>query len=121
MNSRRAKILETILVLVIAFIVLTWVFNTNYLLITALVIGCIGLFIPGLAEKIHWFWQKLSHVLGTIMNFIILSLIYIAVLLPLAFLSRALLKLTIRLKPGGESYFRERNFKYTKESMEKMW
>lgn len=121
MKISREKMLETILVLIMACIVFSWLLKNYFFLIAAFVIGFIGLFIPSLGDKIHWFWKKLSHVLGTIMNGIVLLLIYIAILLPLAFLSRAFGKLAIQLKSGGRSYFRERNFRYTKESMEKMW
>ena len=121
MKARREKMLETILVLILACVVFSWLLQNNLFLIAAFIIGLIGLFIPALGNKIHWFWNKLSHVLGTIMNSVLLLTIYIVVLLPLAFLSRIFAKTSIRLKAGGKSYFHDRDFRYTKESMEKMW
>src|SRR5215211_4439208 len=106
MKASRAKMLETILVLVIACIVFSWLFKNYFFLLAAFVIGLIGLFIPGLGDKIHWFWNKLSHLLGTIMNAVLLSLVYVIILLPMAFLSRTFGKSSMQLKAGGKSYFR---------------
>ena len=121
MKSSREKTLETILVLVTACVVCSWLLTNYSFLLAALVIGVAGLFFPVLADKIDWLWGKFAHVLGTIMNSIFLSLVFLIILLPLALLSRLFSKLSIRLKRGGSSYFHDRNFVYTKESMEQMW
>lgn len=121
MKQNREKILETILVLVLACIVFGWILNNRFFFLAAFAIGCLGLFIPIAAEKIDWLWKKFAYILGTIMNGIILMLIYIVILLPLALIARASGKLSIRLKPSGKTHFRERNFLFTKESMERMW
>ena len=56
------------------------------------------------------------------MSKVLLTVVYIVVLLPLSFLSRVFGKKNgIRLKPGVNSYFVDRNFTYTKESMENVW
>lgn len=118
---KRDKVLETILVLTLAGIVLFWIFHSRYFLIGGFVIGVSGLMSNFLAEKIHWFWMKLAHVLGQVTSKILLTIIYIVVVLPLAFFSRLAGKSSIQLKSKSTSYFKERNFTYTKESLEKMW
>jgi hypothetical protein len=119
---KREKVLETILVLMVALGVFYWIFKESYLLIAAGVLGVIGIFIPYLAEKIHWAWMKLAHALGYVMNKVLLTLVYCIFLLPLSLLQKAFGKKTgIRLKPGSTSYFTERNFTYTKDSMENVW
>ena len=118
----REKHLETILVLVVALLVFYWIFKGPYLLTAAVIIGGIGLFIPFLAEKIHWAWMKLAHVLGYVMNKVLLTAVYCIVLLPLAMLSRVFKKKSsVQLQSGENSYFQNRNFTYTKESMENVW
>jgi hypothetical protein len=48
------KSTETILVLVIACIILYLMYQRKYLLSAAVILGVIGVFIPFLADKIHW-------------------------------------------------------------------
>ena len=118
---KREKVLETILVLVLAAVFFSWWFNNNYLLGIAFILGGIGLFIPWLAGKIHWCWDKFSYYLGQVMSKVILTVIYVVVLLPLALFVKLTGKSGIRVKAGQSSYFTERNVEYDKESMEKMW
>lgn len=118
----REKHLETILVLVLALGVFFWLTDKTYLLLAAGILAFIGIFIPFLADKIHWAWMKLAHLMGYVMSKVLLTLIYVVVLLPLSFLSRTFgNKNGIRLKPGAQSYFKDRNFTYTKENLENVW
>lgn len=118
----REKHLETILVLVLALGVFFWFTEKTYLLLAAGILAFIGIFIPFLADKIHWAWMKLAHAMGYVMSKVLLTLVYVVILLPLSFLSRAFgAKTGIRLKPGAKSYFEDRNFTYTKESLENVW
>ncbi|WP_395810640.1 SxtJ family membrane protein [Daejeonella sp.] len=118
----RVKHLETILVLVLALGVFFWLTHNTYLLLAAGILAFIGIFIPFLADKIHWAWMKLAHLMGYVMSKVLLTLVYVLLLLPLAFLSRAFgNKNGIRLKSGAQSYFKDRNYTYTKESLENVW
>jgi Saxitoxin biosynthesis operon protein SxtJ len=119
---KREKHLETILVLVFALGIFYWVSPNSILLVVAGILAFIGIFIPILSEKIHWAWMKLAHAIGFVMSKVLLTLVYLLILLPLAFLSKAFGKKTdIRLKPGFGSNFVDRNFTYTKDSMENTW
>jgi uncharacterized membrane protein YcgQ (UPF0703/DUF1980 family) len=118
----RVKHLETILVLVLALGVFFWLSHKTYLLLAAGIFAFIGIFIPFIADKIHLAWMKLAHIMGYVMSKVLLTLVYVVVLLPLAFLSRIFgNKNGILLKPGAQSYFKDRNYTYTKESMENVW
>ena len=117
----RSKHLETILVLVLALLVGYFIAGSTYWIKAAIVLGLIGVFIPFLAEKIHWLWMKLAHVLGYVMSRVLLSVIFFIILVPLAFFSKLAGKNTVKLKRGGATYFKERNFLYTKESLENVW
>ena len=123
----RQKHLETILILVLALGVFYWFSHekrpqvAKYLLLAALIIGLIGVFIPYLADKIHWAWMKLSHVMGWVMSKVILSVVFFVFLLPISLLVKAFGKGNMKLKTSGTSYYKDRNFVYTKESLENVW
>lgn len=123
----RQKNLETILVLVLALGVFYWFTHESkpetarYLLIAAFVLGLIGLFIPWLADKIHWAWMKLAHVMGFVMSKVILTIVFFVFLFPVALLSRAFGKSSFKMKSGGNSYYTERNQLYEKQHLEQVW
>jgi len=127
MKKERAKVLETILVLVLALVVFYFIFkNKNpevarYLLIASLVIGGIGILFPWLAEKIHWAWMKLAHGLGYVMSRVILTLIFFIVVLPMSIFQKLAKKNALKLKPNGNTYYKDRSFTYDKESLENVW
>ena len=116
-----AKRLETVLVIVLALVIIYWFKRYNALLLCALFIGVAALLVPAVATGIHWFWMKLSHVLGAVSGRVLLSIIYLLVLLPLAVLAKLYGKSNIRLKAGGDTYFNDRNHTYTKDDMAHPW
>jgi hypothetical protein len=123
----RKKHLETILVLVIALGVVYWFSHVKrpemakYFLLAALILGLIGVFIPFLADKIHWAWMKLAHVMGWVMSKVILSVVFFVFLFPMAMISRAFGKGNVKLKREGNSYYKTRDFVYDKDSLEHVW
>ncbi len=123
----RKKHLETILVLVIALGVIYWFTHEKrpetgkYLLLSALILGLIGIFITFLADKIHWAWMKLAHVMGWVMSKVILSIVFFVFLFPIAMISRAFGKGNVKLKREGASYYKTRDFLYNKDSLEHLW
>lgn len=118
----RVKVLETILVLVLALGVVYWWFGKNpYFLLAAGILGVIGLFIPYVAEKIHWAWMKLAEGMGYVMSKVVLTVVFVVVLIPVSAVSKLFRKRSVAIKQEGESYFKVRNFTYTKESLENVW
>jgi hypothetical protein len=115
----RTKHLETIVVLVLALIIMYMVWLKPWMLWTAIALGAIGVFIPWLAGKIHWAWMKLAHAMGYVMSKVMLTLVYALVVVPMGFFSKK--KITMQLKSGTNSYFRERNYTYKKEDLENVW
>ena len=115
----RIKHLETILVIVLGLIVIYFVSHSRYVLWGAVAVGAIGVFIPWLAGKIHWAWMKLAHGMGYVMSKVMLTLVYGLVVLPMGLFSRK--KITMKLKSGTSSYFKERNYTYKKEDLENVW
>jgi hypothetical protein len=119
--SQRYKELETILVLVLALGLFYWVHKKTYLLTAAFIIGVTGLLVPAAAKAIHWLWMKLAEGMGFVMSKILLTAVFIIIVIPLGWLSGKLGKSSIKLKPGGNSYFRERNHTCSKEDLENTW
>ena len=123
----RRKHLETILVLIIALCIAFWMVHVkrpllgNYLLGAALLLGLIGVFLPFLAEKIHWAWMKLAHAMGAVMGRVILTTVFFIIVIPMALLVRAFGKTGIKTKAGGNSYYVVREQNYEKEGMENIW
>ena len=112
---------ETVLAIVIGLVALYWVRRAGVFLLCAFVIGTAALLAPAFAQGIHWFWTKLSGILGGISGKILLTVVYIFVLIPLSVAARLSGKLAIRRKPGGKTYFTERNHTYTKEDILHPW
>lgn len=118
---QKSKQLETILVIVLALGVLFWINQNKYFLFAAFAVGVAGLFIPVAAKAIHWAWMKLAHGLGFISSKVLLSVVFFLILTPLAFFAKRSGKSSVKLKPGGGSYFKDRNHKYTKDDLENAW
>ena len=67
----------------------------------------IGLSSPRLLYYPYKFWMKLGHILGWVNSRIILGLVYMIVLLPIAFLMRLIGYDPLRTKQIGEKTYRE--------------
>jgi len=121
LQMKSQKSTETILVLVLFQIVVFFYTQKPVWLYTAFALGLLGLLIPFAADKIHFAWMKLAQMLGYVMSRVLLTLIFFLFLLPLSILSKLFSKNSIIARPKGDSYFKERNFIYTSESLENLW
>jgi hypothetical protein len=117
----RQRSLETILVLLIALGGIYWLTGNYWFLLTAGILGIIGLLFPSLTNQIHWLWMKVGEAMGFVTGKIVLTIIFYIFLVPLSFLARLRKRKPIKLKPDNNSFYTERNFTYTKESMENLW
>jgi hypothetical protein len=113
--------METILVIVLGLIVVYWFKRAGGLLLAAILIGLAGLLVPVAAQGIHWAWTGLSKLLGAVTGKILLTLVYVLVLMPLSFLARRMGKISMKTRPGGNTYFVARNHTYTKEDIQHPW
>jgi len=112
---------STILVLVLAFIGLYIYSDKIILLYLAVGTGMVSLLFPWVAKEIHFWWMKLSVVLGSVSAMILLTLIYFFIIVPLSFIARLTGKKFIILHKKNNSYFKPRDFLYDKESIENVW
>jgi hypothetical protein len=118
---KRQKVLETILVLVLFQVALFWYSREIFLLYLAFLFGLVGLTMPFLANKIHFVWMKFSHAIGYIMSRLLLTVIFFLLLFPISLLSKVFAKRKKSMERGMRSYFVERNFTYTAESLKNVW
>jgi hypothetical protein len=113
---------KTMLVIVTGLLVVALIFNISWLITVAMVVGLVTAFIPIAAKGVEWFWFKLAFVLGWVNSRILLSIIYFAFLLPIAWLSRLFTKDPLALRKRKTStLFVERNHLYTKKDLENIW
>jgi hypothetical protein len=118
----KEKYLGTILVLVVALVIVFFFYRNMNILYAAVALSCISLFIPWIGMKVHWLWMKFAEGIGFVMNKLILSIIFFIFLLPVALLSKLFRKEAFKAKKNDRtSYFTERNFTYTKKSLEELW
>ena len=117
----KAKNLETILTIVMGFVILFYFLEIKYLLWVAIVLGLIGMFLEGLTAKIAWAWFKLAEILGFFSSKILLSVVFFVFLVPIALLSRLFNADKLKLKKGGNSYYVERNQEFTAKDLENIW
>ena len=115
------KHLGTILIFVIVLIIFFLIYKNVKLLYAALSLGAIAIFVPALSRKIHDVWMKFAELLGRIMNKVILGVVFFIFLVPVALLSTVFRKNPLKVKKSTESYFSDRNFTYTKKSLEQLW
>lgn len=111
--------------LALAFVALiVWFFTHNI----CWVYGCMALLLFGMIwpSGMTWpakLWFGLSHVLGSVMSRVLLSLIYLLILMPVALVRRIMGKDTMRLrlfKAGADSKdsaFVQRDHTFTKDDL----
>ena len=120
-ENKKEKSLETLLVLVGAFIVIFWVSSKKIYLLVALILILIGIVSPFLSAKISWAWLKLAELIGSVMSKVILSVLFFVFLVPIALVYRLTKKNPLFLKRQDESYYIVRNKQYSPKDIENIW
>lgn len=115
------KHIETIIVLTIALAAIGWFTKKQSWYWVTAIFAIASLALPPLAKYTHIVWMKLAEAIGYVMNKVLLSIVFIIVVIPLGLISRLTGKNSIRLKKGGDTYFKTRNHTYTKADLENMW
>lgn len=128
MNTQKAnnnsKVYQTILVLVTALVTCYFIFKQHNVVFlkAALILALIGIFSLTVAKWIHIGWMKFAQVLGTINSYILMSIIFYIILLPIALLYRLTNKSarfsTLSTK---KSSFHERNHTYEAKDLANVW
>jgi hypothetical protein len=113
---------RTVLTMVVGMLALYLLSGWPRLLPLALVVGLAGVFSARIAVLIDRWWMGLAALLGRFMPVVVLTLVYVAVLLPLAVLNRIFGKrVPLNLRPSSVSNFRIFEHKFTAESLRNPW
>lgn len=113
---------ESVLVITVGFLLLYTVFKRKIFLDIALVIGLAGVLSTYLSERIDWAWNKLSLILSSISNTVLLTIIFLLVLTPIGLLRRALKKGSMTFfDTKKKSNFSDRPYSFTKKDLDNTW
>lgn len=112
---------STILTICIGMLVMYVIFLQMWIVYLILGIGLLCVFSSRAANLIAKLWMKLGMGLGYINSKVILTIIYVFVLIPLAWLSKLTGNQAVDLKKKEGSYFTERNHLFEKSDFEKPW
>ena len=107
------------LMIVTGLVVLYFVFYSVYWLYAAAAVGLLSVFVPVAGNAIAWGWFKLAEGLGWVNSRILLTVLFVGVLVPIAWLYRLTTKNPLTIKrTKDDSLFRDRNHTYTKADLE---
>ncbi len=113
---------ESVLVITVGFVVLYIMFKAGVFLTLSVAFGLAGILSSRLSEKIDLLWNKLSLVLGTISNAVLLTAIFFLVLTPVGLFRRWFGKGGMtRIPKGQTSNFIDRDHSFTKKDLENTW
>ncbi len=113
---------RTVLTIVVGMLALYLLSEWRQLLPLALVVGLAGVLSARIAVLIDRWWMGLAALLGRFMPVVVLMLVYVAVLLPVAILSRIFGKRDpLNLRPTLVSNFYIVEHKFTAGSLRKPW
>lgn len=117
----RRKSLESVLVLVLLFLIAYMRFNESWIIYSA-----IGILVASLLSKkilllLGRLWLGFANYLAVVMNHIILFLVFFLILVPLAFFQRLAGANQITKKRTPDSYFHRRNHTYSLKDLAKPW
>jgi uncharacterized membrane protein len=117
----REKSVETCLIISTGFLFLYFVLHIKVFILVSFLVGLAGIFIKPAASLLAWAWFKLGDYMGVIVSKLMLTIVYIFILLPLAFFYRLAKKDPLQLKKQTNTYWKIRNHKYTRGDLERIW
>lgn len=123
----KSKINEALLVIMTALLVLYligWISHgagKPVFLYLAGGVGISGIFLRPFGRIIALAWYKLAELLNWIMSRILLTIVYVLMLVPVAFLSRISKKDRLRLRRRNDSMWLQREHRYTGDDLDKLW
>jgi hypothetical protein len=112
---------KNIMVIITGFLLISWIFELEYFMLAALIIGILSTFIAKFASGLNWLWMKLALGLGWINSRILLTVLYYIFLVPISLLARIFNGNSMQLKNKKDTMYIVRNHTYTKEDLTNMW
>ncbi len=112
---------KTILVISMGFLILYLIFGWQWAVIVSLIVGLTGVFSNYLSALIEKGWMKLALLLSSIVQPVILTMVFYLFLFPVSLVSRIFTKDPLRLSGKYDSYFINTDKEFNKQSFEKIW
>ena len=119
-DSHRAR--DAGMALILIALLLAYFWNEHRLLGLGIVLLIINMSFPIVFKPFARVWFGLSHLLGTVMSRLILSLIFFLMVMPVGLLRRLMGKDSLNLnkwKQGKDSVYMVRDITFTKDNIEK--
>lgn len=121
-NITRDQAKDTGLALVLILLIIEYIKRPGWLVIAAIAVMVLAMTRPTVFKPLAWVWFGFSHLLGTTVSKIILSIIFFLIVTPVGFIRRAFgadpMK-TKLWKKGDNSVLVDRKHRYTREDIEK--
>lgn len=111
----------TVLVITLGFTILYYLSSYRWAIISAILIGVLGVFSTYISNKIELLWFKLSKLLSWLISTIILTLVFYFILFPVSRLARIFSNDPFMLSNKYKSYFIFKERELKKEDFEKTW
>lgn len=113
---------QTVLTITVGLLLIYFFSRVEWLLITAILIGILGLSSTYLRQKIDFLWMKLAWILSLIVPNIILSIIFFGLLTPIAFIAKFFGdKDSLKIKPQEKSLYKIIDKEFEKKSFTHPW
>ena len=120
-NSNKDQAKDTGLAIVLILLIIEYVKRPGWLVIAAIAVMVLTMTWPVIFSPLAKVWFGLSHVLGSVVSKIILSLVFFFIVTPVGFIRKVFGAdpMKTRLwKKGDGSVLVDRNHTYTKEDIE---
>ncbi|MDQ7831057.1 MAG: SxtJ family membrane protein [Desulfovibrionaceae bacterium] len=120
-KATTAQARDTGMAMVLICLLFAWIGGYKAMLPAAILVLLVNMICPGVYKPLARVWFGLSHVLGTVMSKVILSLAFFLVLTPMGLLRKALGKDSLHVacwKKGTDSVFRNRDHTFTAADIE---
>ena len=119
-NINKAK--DTGLALVLILLIVEYIRRPGWLIICAMAVLVLTMTWPAVFKPLARVWFGFSHLLGTVVSKIILSIVFFVIVTPMGLIRKAFgadpMKTNL-WKKGDESVLVERDHHYVKEDLEK--
>lgn len=112
---------QSILGIVIGFLILYVLFDSRSLLYIALGVGLLCSISKLALDAVNKVWFKIVKFIGFINSYVVLGLVFFLVLIPVSFLYKVFKKDPLWLKNTRESLFREPNQVFEAKDLERPW
>jgi membrane-bound ClpP family serine protease len=119
MTRKRKEQYKSLAIICIGFSLIGWRLHSRPVVAVASILFISGLLSGFILRKVTGGWQWLGEKIGAVMSRVLLSIVFFVFLSPIAFFYRLFANKS--RKGNSESYFVERNHKYTAPDLEKVF